>query len=181
MREIRAHALACAIALMCCGCGGLGDSYVVLVDPALSPDESEMVIEAISSWEAVVPVHLSARIAACSGIHDGTICTHASTSDQIAAMHATDGVGLAVTLRDSTWHHAVDGGEVFIDVATVEAQYKGDFQRIVAHEIGHAMHLDHGRPGNLMAALVADDAPTPTCADAAAWYAVRSAQQPPCQ
>jgi hypothetical protein len=175
MHKIRAHALACAVALLCCGRGAPGDSYVVLVDPAFSPDEREMVIEAISSWEAAVPVHLSARIAECAGIHDGTICTHASTSDQIAAMHATDGVGLGVTLRDSA-----DGGEVFIDVATVEAQYKGDFQRIVAHEIGHAMHLDHGPAGNLMAALVADDAPTPTCADAAAWYEARSEQQPPC-
>ena len=61
--------------------------------------------------------------------------------------------------------HVVDGGEVFIDVLpTVEASYAADFQRAVAHEIGHAMQLEHDAPGDLMAAMLTEDAPAPTCA-----------------
>jgi hypothetical protein len=164
------------------GCGGFGDSYVVLVDPAFSHDEQAKVIEALSSWEAAVPVHLSARIASCSGIEDGTICTHASTHEEVAAKQAVaDGVGLAITVREKTWSHAVDGGEVFVDVPTVEAGYAEDFQRIVAHELGHAMQLEHDAPGNLMAAFATSDAPTPTCADQAEWFSVRGRQGPRCE
>jgi hypothetical protein len=181
MRWVRAHAFAFACALISTGCGGIGDSYVVLVDPAFSHDEQAKVMEAISSWEAAVPVHLSARIQSCSGIQDGTICTHASTHDEVAAKQGVaDGIGLAITLRENTWSHSIDGGEVFVDVPTVEAGYADDFQRVIAHEMGHAMHLEHDVPGSLMAAMVTSDAPGPTCTDEAQWYSLRGRQATRC-
>ncbi len=174
-------ALAFGVALLLQGCGGLGDSYVVQVDPRFTQDEQATIVAALGSWEAAVPVHFVAEIEPCSGIHGGTICVHASDSATIAANQSQpDGTGVGLTLRERTWGHVVDGGETFIDVATVEESYPADFQRIVAHEIGHAMQLDHNAPGNVMAAMATEDAPTPTCADAAPWYEARSQSPPAC-
>ena len=110
---------------------------------------------------------------------------YGSAEDVINAALATlqsqpDGTGVGLTIRKSSWGHTVDGGEVFIDVPTIEEGYAADFQRIVAHEVGHAMQLDHNAPNNLMAAMATEDAPTPTCTDAAQWYAVRSEPAPTC-
>jgi hypothetical protein len=62
---------------------------------------------------------------------------------------------------------------VFLDVPTIEASYADYFQRIVAHEIGHGMQLQHNSSGNLMAPMATEDSPAPTCADDAQWYAIR--------
>jgi Matrixin len=173
--------LALVVALFLEGCGGLGDSYVVQVDPHFTQDEQVTIVAALDSWEAAVPVHFVEEIEPCSGIHGGTICIHASDSATIAAKQSQpDGTGVGLTLRERTWGHVVDGAEIFIDVATVEESYAADFQRIAAHEIGHAMQLDHNAPGNLMAAMATEDAPTPTCADAAQWHEARSQSVPAC-
>ncbi len=162
-------------------CGGLGNSYVVQVDPSFTADEQAEVLAALDSWEAAVPVHFTAVVASCSGISAGIICTHASNHAEIEARQSvSDGVGIGLTLREQSWGHVVDGGEVFVDVPTIEASYTEDFQRLVAHEIGHAMQLEHDGRGNLMAAMATDDAPTPTCVDAGEWYAVRDEQPPSC-
>ena len=163
------------------GCGGIGNTYVVQADPAFSQDEQASISAALDSWEAAVPAHFTMEIASCSGVQGGTICVHASDAATIAANQSQpDGTGVGLTVRKSSWGHTVDGGEVFIDVPTIEEGYAADFQRIVAHEVGHAMQLDHNAPNNLMAAMATEDAPAPTCTDAAQWYAVRSAQAPAC-
>jgi hypothetical protein len=177
----QASVLAFVVALFLQGCGGLGDSYVVQVDPRFTQDEQATIVAALGSWEAAVPVHFVAEIEPCSGVHGGTICVHASDSATIAAMQSEpDGTGVGLTHREKSWGHAVDGGEVYIDVATVEEYYAADFQRIAAHEIGHAMQLDHNAPGNLMAAWATEDAPTPTCADDAQWLEARGQTAPAC-
>jgi hypothetical protein len=174
-------AIAAALAFLY-GCGGLGDSYDVRVDPRFTQDQQGTIVAALDSWEAAVPVHFTTSIEPCSGVHGGTICVHASDSATIAAnQQQPDGTGVGLTLREKSWGHVVDGGEVFIDVPTVEEGYAEDFQRIVAHEIGHAMQLDHNAPGNLMAAWATEDAPTPTCTDAAQWFDVRDRQAPACK
>jgi hypothetical protein len=156
------------------GCGGLGDSYVVEADPAFTADEQAGISAALDSWEAAVPVHFHMEIASCSGIHGGIVCIHAADRATVAAKQSQpDGTGVGLTLREKTWGHVVDGGEVFIDLPTVEESYAADFQRIVAHEVGHAMQLEHDAPRNLMAAMATEDAPTPTCTDAAEWYEAR--------
>jgi hypothetical protein len=42
------------------------------------------------------------------------------------------------------------------------------------------MQLEHDAFGNLMAAWATEDAPAPTCTDAAEWYAVRGERAPAC-
>ena len=151
------------------------------VDPAFTQDEQVKVVAALESWEASVPVHFTVEIGPCSGIHGGTICTHASDRAEIASRQSQpDGTGLGMTLRENTWGHPVDGGEVFLDVPTIESGYAGDFQRIAAHEIGHAMQLEHNASGNLMAAWATEDAPSATCVDAAQWFQVRGRQAAIC-
>jgi hypothetical protein len=173
--------LATALALLGTGCGGIGDSYEVHVDAAFTPEEQAKVIAALDSWEQAVPVHFAVSVGPCSGIHGAVICTHASSRAAIAARQSQpDGAGVGLTLRETTWGHVVDGGEVFIDVPTVEASYADDFQRIVAHEIGHAMQLEHDAPHTLMAAMATEDAEAPTCADDAQWYRIRDRTPPAC-
>src|SRR5580698_3230887 len=173
--------LAFVTALFLHGCGGLGNSYVVQVDPRFTQDEQATIVAALDSWEAAVPVIFVPEIEPCSGIHGGTICIHASDGVTIAAKQSQpDGTGVGLTLREKTWGHVVDGGEIFIDVATIEQSYAADFQRIAGHEIGHAMQLDHNAFGNLMSAMATEDAPTPTCTDDAQWYEARSQPVPAC-
>jgi hypothetical protein len=182
LSALAACLLLCLACLLCLqGCGGIGDSYAVYVDPRFGTDAQGTVLRALDAWEAAVPVHFTVLIGSCSGIHEGEICTHASTRSEIASRQTQpDGTGLGLTLRETTWGHVVDGGEVFIDLPTVEQDYADDFQRVVGHEIGHAMQLEHDAPGNLMSAIATEDAPTPTCADAAEWYAVRGERAPAC-
>jgi len=162
-------------------CGRIGDSYVVHLDPAFTTDEQASVVAALGSWDATVPVHFTVEIGPCSGIHGGQICVHASNHAEIAIKQsAVDGVGVGLTLREQTWGYAVDGGEVFFDMPTIEANYVTDFQRIAAHEIGHAMQLEHNAPGNLMAPMVTDDASAPTCTDDLQWFDVRGERAPAC-
>ncbi len=180
-RRTISSALVFVLALLVDGCGGLGDSYLVQVDPRFTQDQQASIVDALDSWEAAVPVHFTVESEPCSGIHGGMICVHASDSATIAAKQSQpDGTGVGLTLREKSWGHVVDGGETFIDVATVEENYAADFQRIAAHEIGHAMQLDHNAPGNLMAAMATEDAPTPTCADAGQWYEARGQTAPAC-
>ncbi len=170
-----------ALALFLQGCGGIGDAYVVHVDPAFRQDEQVDIVTALDSWESAVPVHFNVEVGPCSGIHGGMICIHASNRAEIASRQTQpDGTGVGLTLRESTWGHVVDGGEVFLDVPTIEASYGGDFQRIAGHEIGHAMQLEHDASGNLMAAMATEDAPAPTCTDSAEWYEARGRPSPAC-
>ena len=165
------------------GCGGIGNTYLVEADPAFTQDEQASIAAALDSWEAAVPAHLTMQIASCSGVQGGTICIHASDAATIAANNQSqlDGTGVGLTLRKSSWGHTVDGGEVFIDVPTIEQKgFAADFQRIIAHEVGHAMQLEHNAPNNLMAPMATEDAPTPTCTDASQWYALRGESAPAC-
>jgi hypothetical protein len=173
--------LAIGLALVAPACGGIGSSYAVHVDPRFTVDEQAAIVAALESWEVAVPVHFTMEIGSCSGVHGGTICIHVSDAEEIAAKQSQrDGTGVGLTLRQTSWGHVIDGGEVFIDVPTVEASYADDFQRIVAHEIGHAMQLEHNAPGHLMAAIATQDAPVPTCTDSAQWYEARGEPAPSC-
>jgi hypothetical protein len=177
----RSRFVAPVVSVFLHGCGGIGDSYVVHVDPRFSAEQQAAVVAALDSWEAAVPVHFSVEIGPCSGVSDGMICTHASNRTEMAAKQsASDGIGVGLTLRERTWTHLVDGGEVFIDVPTIESDYSAYFQRIVAHEVGHAMQLEHDAPHDLMGAMATDDAPAPTCTDDAEWYEVRGERVPAC-
>jgi hypothetical protein len=180
-RATIAIGLALALVAFVQGCGGLGASYVVQIDPRFTQEEQAKIVAALDSWEAAVPVHFVAEVETCSGIHGEAICIHASDSATIASKQSEpDGTGVGLTLRERSWGRIVDGGEVFVDVPTVEESYAEDFQRVAAHEIGHAMQLDHNAPGDLMAAWATEDAPTPTCTDAAQWYALRNQPAPDC-
>jgi hypothetical protein len=128
--------IAAAALLSIAGCSAHpGTSYTVRVDPGFTPSQTEAVLAATADWSAKVPVSLTVEIGDCSGLTDHQIYVRSSDHDEIMAITG-DGARLAYTHISSH----VDGGIVYLDVWGIGAS---DLQGIAAHEMGHAMGLEH--------------------------------------
>jgi predicted Zn-dependent protease len=128
--------IATAAILSVAGCSAHpGTSYTVRVDPGLTPAQTEAVLAAVSDWSAKVPVRLEVQMGDCPGLTDLEICVRASELDEILQITG-DGARLAYTHVSSH----VDGGIVYLDVWGIGSN---DLQGITAHELGHAMGLEH--------------------------------------
>jgi hypothetical protein len=142
-------------------------AFAVSIDPGFTMDQVDAITAAVDDWKAAVPqMHMTYAIATCGAPWAQDICmspAHSPTDP------TNDVVGF-------TSRGAADNGMVSIYVNRIDAM-GGDAraltQQTAAHELGHAMGLQHAAAGTLMAALVDDQAETVTPADVAQFWAVR--------
>lgn len=167
-----------------------GNHYKVILDPAFSSDEQSQIVQGLQNWESDVPVLFDVSIAPCSGIHNGEICVHRSSTDQTSIVEpdgayipGADVFGLTYThydnldsRGDTSGLFGKDGGETYIFMDLID-QYPGSLVGVSAHEAGHAMGLIHDTIPCLMNPTfpqVYPGAPAPTCDDVRQWYYVRN-------
>jgi hypothetical protein len=168
---MKAALLVALVALVGCSGTRRGSTYSVLIDPAFTSAQAEMIVEAAQEWADGTGATMVPVISPCHGMRDATICMVAVTSQ--AALYAAGAdqgdpaVGHTQTHRD--WVDFVDGGISLIDTVDGAAYIRP----IAAHEMGHAMGLGHlPNPDALMYRGVQAKSHV-TDMDVAEWHAVR--------
>jgi hypothetical protein len=145
-----------------------GLSYDVLVDPSFEMDQQGAAVSAIGDWtEAVAQLKLTYSVGSCAS----------PTAEQICLLPSYAQPDPPVQIVGTTYRGAAESGTVYIYVNRIEAiasDAMGLTRQTVAHELGHAMGLQHAGVDTLMAANVSDQAATVTAADVAQFWAVRA-------
>jgi len=144
-------------------------SYNVLIDPAFSANDQQVIVNALDAWVHIAGdgLYLTFDIGIgnpgqCSGKAQAhQICIHSSTISQINNAGASENVYAFTKPYDD------GGGDTFIPVAKDLGLTADQLTTVIAHEIGHAMGLAHtsDTSSNVMYAGFAHAAVLPTCDD----------------
>jgi hypothetical protein len=129
-------------------------------DGTLSESERADVRAAEKDWEDHVPTLHFEQVSDCE---HALICVEST----YGLPDGTEGV-TRVSVGEP-------GGMIALDAM---AQLPGEFQAIAAHELGHAMGLPHGEPGEVMCWSIQCAAWRVTDGDVDAWYAARGWARP---
>lgn len=155
--------VACAWGLLAGCTPAPASSYRVQLSPAFTADQQESILAAVDDWRAVVPVHFDVAVSACSGDDDCRIC--------VAPSYETQGEPLGRTER--RWWLSGESATSTLFVACI-AETTTTLEEAAAHELGHAMALEHTGPGTLMCADGTCMAPKPVAEDVSQWWGLRS-------
>jgi hypothetical protein len=161
------------------GCNVLSNSYSITIDPAFSRGQKADIIAAVEEWENQLPgvlTILAISTGPCTGagrelcIHRSTLAAVTAQIDAINPNYSHTGTYLANTRRD----RFMDKAET--DVSDdYDSTFSGHtFQQVIAHELGHALGLEHIAGHNLMYWSTVDWSPTLTCDDVAQYLSLRS-------
>jgi hypothetical protein len=137
-----------------------GDAYRVFISTSFTVTQTEAVTAALYDWSGSVPVRFTLAMGDCPGVTDGVVCVRPGSGDGT----------WAVTYGNE--EH--DGGDIRLDVGALG----GLLQGAAAHEIGHAMGLEH-ETGSADPVLMFPSStagrwsPIVTANDSQQWYRVR--------
>jgi hypothetical protein len=140
-----------------------GHDYQLVIDPRSTDAEAASITDAMYSWVVILDGRLkvSSAIGTCHGA-DREICVHLATQAQIESLG-----GLPSALGRTLRSDMSDRADVYIRVTAGT--------RAIAHELGHAMGLEHTQAGTLMCSDRGCAAFSPTCDDVAQWGTIRNA------
>jgi hypothetical protein len=155
--------LALAALALLIGC--FGADYVARPDPGFSVTTLAAARAAAADWMANVPVKITFADGPCPEQRRlGMICMH--PVDSIPPNPLEPGVMTGYTVFTEMW---------LVEPALVK-QTPAMAQRLIAHEMGHAMGLLHTGPGTLMYPYSDLGSLTVTPTDIAQWRAVRAVE-----
>jgi len=141
--------------------------YSVAIDSAVAEDDVGVILEAMNTWKAAIPVRFDVSVGTCDG---ADICLAYGPQNftetpilYVSGPNAgqpsgTFEVNYTGPLGECDWTRFGWGGRIQIDV-TLQAAGPGIFQNVIEHELGHAMGLVHHDGANVMSSAVTQSVP----------------------
>jgi len=166
------------LAALAAACGNFpdrpGSSFDVYVDPAFGPQLGD-VVAAVDAWQSAAPglvmrVQIAALVCDSSCTH--TITIHPSTTAAIAAANhvaSFDPFGSC----DREWHDDHNGEREYANISVASDISPDDWHKVVLHEIGHGLALQHTGSGTVMCSPTDCGASSITPADVAQYQGLR--------
>jgi hypothetical protein len=138
--------------------------YALVLDLSLTPEQAQDVASAADEWQAAaMGLSFDIRSEACDGPALHSICVRAVSE---AALHE-----VGPNVAGETYYTAS------LDGAVIGLSGTGQLTWIAAHELGHAMGLEHVTTwGELMNPAMVTAGNSPTCGDADQFWALRGTQ-----
>lgn len=136
-----------------------GTEYATHIQPDIPADIAGSAQAAVADWEANVPVKLHLDIAACNIVHSpATICIHSVQSIPPIPWEPGHLTGYTIVT------------EILLATPDLLKEPADARQRVIAHELGHAMGLQHDVAGTLMYPYSDLGSKTVTAQDAKQWH-----------
>lgn len=148
--------------------------YTVMVDSAFSSEDREAIRAAIAGWEHITDggFAVSSIFSGPCNTDDNQICFVHSSENQVDHLRgSTKGNSVGLTIRT----YPNDNSIIYIPLDATAGFDLTTMTTIMAHELGHALGLQHTQAGTVMCWLNQCDSLLPTCDDYQQWLDIRNA------
>lgn len=150
-----------------------GYTYSVVIDPSFSSEDKAAIIAGLQGWEHITDGEFSVSSISYGSCNSNVnqICFVPSTENQVDRLRgSTKGDVIGLTLRS----YSNDNSVIYIPLDATAGLPPNVMTTLAAHELGHALGLDHTQTGTVMCWTYSCQAPLPTCDDYQQWKDVRS-------